>query len=91
VGTTPSSAGLAAEEAIGMNASDPVAAAVTRFRMDLETARAALTRAHQRHRDLADGDLSREQLATFIGGHEVTVIVAEINALGQAIAQRLAS
>ena len=39
---------------------DPVTAAVTRLRMDLETARAALTRANQRLRDLENQDLSRE-------------------------------
>ena len=35
-----------------MNASNSVAAVATRFRMDLETARAALTRASQRLCDL---------------------------------------
>ena len=39
---------------------DPVTAAVTRLRMDLETARAALARASQRLRDLEDQDLTRE-------------------------------
>ena len=65
---------------------DPVTAAVMRLRMDLETARAALARASQRLRDLEDQDLSREQLSTFIGNHGVTSLVAEVNALGQAIA-----
>jgi phosphotransferase system IIB component len=65
---------------------DPVTAAVTRLRMDLETARAALTRANQRLRDLEGQDLSREQLAAFIGNHGVNSLVAEVNALGQAIA-----
>jgi hypothetical protein len=48
---------------------DSVTAAVTRLRMDLETARAALARASQRLRDLEDQSLSREQLLTFIGNH----------------------
>jgi hypothetical protein len=65
---------------------DPVTAAVTCLRMDLETARAALTRAGQRLRDLEDQDLSREQLSTFIANHGVNSLVAEINALGQTIA-----
>ncbi len=65
---------------------DPVTAAVTRLRMDLETARAALTRASQRLRDLEDQDLSREQLSTFIANHGVSSLVAEVNALGQIIA-----
>lgn len=65
---------------------DPVTAAVTRLRMELETARAALARASQRLRDLEDQDLSREQLSTFIGNHGVNSLVAEVNALGQAIA-----
>ena len=65
---------------------DPVTAAVTRLRMDLETARAALTRASQRLRDLEGQDLSREQLSTFIANHGVNSLVAEVNALGQTIA-----
>jgi hypothetical protein len=65
---------------------DPVTAAVMRLRMDLETARAALERASQRLRDLEDQDLSSEQLSTFIGNHGVTSLVAEVTALGQAIA-----
>jgi hypothetical protein len=65
---------------------DPVTAAVTRLRMDLETARAALTRASQRLRDLEDQDLSREQLSTFIANQGVNSLVAEVNALGQTIA-----
>jgi hypothetical protein len=65
---------------------DPVTAAVTRLRMDLETARAALTRASQRLGDLEGQDLSREQLSTFIANHGVNSLVAEVNALGQAIA-----
>ena len=65
---------------------DPVTAAVTRLRMDLETARAALTRASQRLRDLVDQDLSREQLSTFIANQGVNSLVAEVNALGQTIA-----
>jgi hypothetical protein len=67
---------------------DPVIAAVTRLRMDLETARAALARANQRLRDLEDQDLSREQLSAFIGDHGVDSLVAEVNALGQAIAEK---
>jgi hypothetical protein len=65
---------------------DPVTAAVTRLRMDLETARAALTRANQRLRDLEDQDLSRDHLSAFIGNLGVNSLVAEINALGQTIA-----
>ncbi len=65
---------------------DPVTAAVTRLRMDLETARAALTRASQRLRDLEGQDLSREQLSTFIANHGVNSLVAEVNALAQTIA-----
>jgi hypothetical protein len=65
---------------------DPVTAAVTRLRMDLETARAALARADQRLRDLEDQDLTREQLLTFIGSHGVNSLVAEVNVLGQIIA-----
>jgi len=72
------------EEVIMLN--DPVTASVTRLRMDLETARAALARANQRLCDLEDQDLSREQLSTFIGRHGVSALVAEVNALGQAIA-----
>jgi hypothetical protein len=67
---------------------DPVTAAVTRLRMDLETARAALTRANQRLRDLEDQDLSREQLSTFIANHGVNSLVAEVNALGQTITEK---
>jgi hypothetical protein len=67
---------------------DPVIAAVTRLRMDLETARAALARASQRLRDLEDQHLSREQLSAFIGNHGVDSLVAEVNALGQAIAAK---
>ena len=65
---------------------DPVTAAVTRLRMDLETARAALTRANQRLHDLESQNLSREQLSTFIANHEVNSLVAEVNALAQTIA-----
>jgi hypothetical protein len=65
---------------------DPVIAAVTRLRMDLETARAALARANQRLHDLEDQDLTREQLLTFIGNHGVNSLVAEVNALGHTIA-----
>lgn len=65
---------------------DPVTAAVTRLRMDLETARAALTRANQRLRDLESQNLSREQLSTFIANHGVNSLVAEVNALAQTIA-----
>jgi hypothetical protein len=65
---------------------DPVTAAVTRLRMDLETARAAVARADQRLRDLEDQDLTREQLLTFIGSHGVNSLVAEVNVLGQIIA-----
>lgn len=65
---------------------DPVIAAVARLRMDLETARTVLARASQRLRDLEDQDLSREQLSAFIGDHGVNSLVAEVNALGQAIA-----
>jgi len=72
-------------EEVGMR-NDPVTAAVTRLRMDLETARAALARASQRLRDLENQDLSREQLSTFIGNLEVNSLVAEVNALGQIIA-----
>lgn len=64
---------------------DPVTAAVTRLRMDLETARAALARANQRLHDLEDQDLTREQLMTFIGSHGVNSLVAEVNVLGQTI------
>jgi len=67
---------------------DPVTAAVTRLRMDLETARAALARANQRLRDLEGQDLSREQLLTFIGNQGVNSLVAEVNVLGQTIAQK---
>ncbi len=67
---------------------DPVTAAVTRLRMDLETARAALARANQRLHDLEDQDLSRGQLLTFIGNHGVNSLVAEVNVLGQTIADR---
>jgi hypothetical protein len=67
---------------------DPVTAAVTRLRMDLETARAALARASQRLRDLEDQDLTREQLLTFIGNNGVSSLVAEVNVLGQSIAQK---
>ncbi len=67
---------------------DPVIAAVTRLRMDLETARAALARASQRLRDLEDQDLSREQLSAFVGNQEVISLVAEVNVLGQAIARK---
>jgi hypothetical protein len=67
---------------------DPVTAAVTRLRMDLETARAALARADQRLRDLEGQDLSREQLLTFIGNNGVNSLVAEVNVLGQTIAQK---
>lgn len=67
---------------------DPVIAAVTRLRMDLETARAALARANQRLRDLEDQDLTREQLLTFIGNHGVNSLVAEVVDLGQAIARK---
>ncbi len=67
---------------------DPVTTAVTRLRMDLETARAALTRASQRLRDLEGQDLSREQLSTFIANHGVNSLVAEVNALGQTIARK---
>jgi hypothetical protein len=67
---------------------DPVTAAVTRLRMDLETARAALARASQRLRDLENQDLSREQLSTFICNHGVSSLVAEVNALGQTIAAK---
>jgi hypothetical protein len=56
--------------------------------MDLETARAALARASQRLRDLEDQSLTREQLLTFIGNHGVNSLVAEVNVLGQAIAQK---
>ncbi len=77
-----------------MRKSDPVVTAVFRFRMDLETARAALTRANQRLRDLDDQDalepLSREQRSTYIGNREVNVIVAEINDLGQTVARKTA-
>jgi hypothetical protein len=77
-----------------MRTSDPVLTAVVRFRMDLETARAALTRANRRLSDLDGQDklepLSREQLSTFIGDHDVNLIVAEINDLGQAIARKTA-
>ena len=67
---------------------DPVTAEITRLRMDLETARAALTRASQRLRDLEDQDLSREQLSAFIDNHGVNSLVAEVNALGQIIAEK---
>jgi hypothetical protein len=67
---------------------DSVTAAVTRLRMDLETARAALARASQRLRDLEDQGLSREQLLTFIGNHGVNSLVAEASVLGQTIAQK---
>lgn len=67
---------------------DPVTAAIMRLRMDLETARAALTRASQRLRDLEDQDLSREQLSTFIDDHGVNSLVADVNALGRAIAEK---
>ena len=69
---------------------DPVTAAVTRLRMDLETARAALARANQRLHDLEGQDLSREQLLTFIGNNGVNSLVAEVNVLGQTIAQKTA-
>lgn len=65
---------------------DPVTAAVTRLRMELETARAALARASQRLRDLENQDLPGEQLSAFIGDHGVNSLVAEVNALGQTIA-----
>jgi hypothetical protein len=72
-----------------MNASESVATVVTRFRMDLETARAALTRANQRLRDLDEAQpLSRDQLSAYIGNREVNVMVAEINDLGQSIARK---
>jgi hypothetical protein len=74
-------------EEVGM-LNDPVTAAVTRLRMDLETARAALARANQRLRDLEGQDLSREQLLTFIGNNGVNSLVAEVNVLGQTIAQK---
>ena len=64
---------------------DPVTAAITRLRMDLETARAALTRASQRLRDLESQDLSREQLAAFIDNNGVNSLVAEVNTLAQTI------
>jgi hypothetical protein len=67
---------------------DPVTAAVTRLRMDLETARAALARANQRLRDLEDQDLSREQLSAFIGNHGVNSLVAEVNDLLQTITRK---
>jgi hypothetical protein len=78
---------LAQRAFLRLTSTAPWMASMTRFRMDLETARAALTRANQRHQDLQDRHLSREQPATFIGSHEVNVMVAEINALGQAIAR----
>lgn len=62
---------------------DPVTAAVTRPRMDLETAMAALVRANQRLRDVEDQDLSRGQLSTFISNHGVNSLVAEVDALGR--------
>jgi hypothetical protein len=67
---------------------DPVTASVMRLRMDLETARAALTRADQRLGDLEGQDLSREQLAAFIDNHGVSSLVAEVNALAQTIAAK---
>jgi hypothetical protein len=67
---------------------DPVIATVTRLRMDLETARAALARAHQRLGDLEGQDLSREQLSAFIGNHGLDSLVAEVVNLGQAIAAK---
>jgi hypothetical protein len=65
---------------------DPVTAAVTRLRMDLETARAALARANQRLRDLENQDLSREQLSTYIANHGVNSLVKDVIDLGQTIA-----
>jgi hypothetical protein len=47
-----------------------------------------LARASQRLHDLEDQDLSREQLLTFIGNHGVNSLVAEVNVLGQTIAER---
>jgi hypothetical protein len=67
---------------------DPVTASVMRLRMDLETARAALTRADQRLHDLEGQDLSREQLAAFIDNHGVNSLVAEVNVLAQTIAEK---